>query len=247
MSMTFATNMKCQSCLSKVSPVLDDAEAVSSWEADLTSPDKLIRVEESGDATKQEIAALIESAGFTAKAVDDETVVNDQTPAPSSTGFRLMTYKPLLVVVAYIAGATLIVEAAHGEFQWPRAMSYFMGFFFLGFAFFKLLDISKFADAFATYDIVAKRSRAYALAYPWLELTLGVLFVSRALPVFANAATLLVMLIGLIGVIRAVRSGRQVQCACLGAAFNLPMSVVTIIENTAMAVMAAVMLGLRWL
>lgn len=120
-----------------------------------------------------------------------------------------------------------------------------MGFFFLGFAFFKLLDISRFADAFATYDIVARRSRAYALAYPWLELTLGLLFVTRTTPVIANALTLGVMLVGLVGVVGAVRSGRKVQCACLGTAFNLPMSAITIFENTAMAGMAVLMLWWR--
>lgn len=247
MSMTFATNMKCQSCLSKVSPVLDDSEVVSAWEADLAHPDKLIRIEESGDATQQQVTALIESAGFTATPVEEAVAADHGAEAQDSTGFRLATYKPLLLVVAYIAGATLIVEAAHGGFLWPRVMSYFMGFFFLGFAFFKLLDVSKFADAFSTYDIVAKRSRIYALAYPWIELMLGVLFVSHTLPVIANAATLVIMLVGLVGVIRAVRSGRQVQCACLGTAFNLPMSVVTIIENTVMAGMAAIMLASRQL
>ena len=245
MSMTFATNMKCQSCLSKVSPVLDDAEVVSAWEADLAHPDKLIRIEESSDATQQQVAALIESADFTAKPIEEAVAAGDSAEATDSTGFRLATYKPLLLVVAYISGATLIVEAAHGGFRWPRAMSYFMGFFFLGFAFFKLLDVSKFADAFSTYDVVAKRSRQYALAYPWVELTLGSLFVTRATPVLASIVTFVIMLVGLVGVIGAVRSGRKVQCACLGTTFNLPMSVVTIIENTAMAGMAATMLWYR--
>lgn len=241
MTMTFATNMKCQSCLSKVGPILDESDEVADWEADLASPDKLIRVEPTGEATPGEIAALIESAGFSAKQVEDhgaDSGAAEEEPSP----LRLSTYKPLLLVVAYIAGATAVVEAAHGGVQWPRAMSYFMGFFFLGFAFFKLLDIPKFADAFSTYDIVARGSRAYALAYPWLELTLGLLFVTRVLPVIANALTLVIMLVGLVGVVGTVRSGRKVQCACLGTAFNLPMSVVTIIENTAMAIMAAVML-----
>lgn len=240
MKMTFATNMKCQSCLSKVSPVLDNAVSVAAWEADLASPDKLIRVEPNGDASEREVAALIESAGFSARSIEEADASPPGEAEP--TEFQLSTYKPLLLVVAYVLGATVVAELAHGGVQWPRAMSYFMGFFFLGFAFFKLLDVPKFADAFATYDLVARRSRAYGLAYPWLELLLGVLFVTRTTPIIANSVTLILMLVGLVGVVGAVRSGRKVQCACLGTAFNLPMSAVTIIENTAMAGMAAVML-----
>lgn len=112
----------------------------------------------------------------------------------------------------------------------------------LGFAFFKLLDIPKFADAFATYDIIARRSRAYALAYPWIEVSLGLLFVTRTLPMAANIVTAVIMSIGLIGVVSAVRKKQAIQCACLGTAFNLPMSVVTIVENSVMIVMAIAML-----
>lgn len=118
-----------------------------------------------------------------------------------------------------------------------------MGFFFLGFAFFKLQNIAGFADAFSTYDIVARRSRSYALAYPWIEFVLGLLFVTGLVPVATNIATFIVMLVGLVGVIAAVRKKQAIQCACLGTVFNLPMSVVTVIENSVMLAMAAVMIA----
>jgi hypothetical protein len=46
------------------------------------------------------------------------------------------------------------------------------------------------------------------------------------------------MAVGLAGVIRAVVSKQSIRCACLGTGFNLPMSTVTIIENSVMLVMA---------
>jgi hypothetical protein len=49
-------------------------------------------------------------------------------------------------------------------------------------------------------------------------------------------------LIGAIGVIQANFSKQTIQCACLGTVFNLPMSIVTVIENVSMAAMAAWML-----
>jgi hypothetical protein len=42
-----------------------------------------------------------------------------------------------------------------------------------------------------------------------------------------------------IGVIKSVLNKRKIQCACLGAVFNLPMSTVTIIEDLLMVAMAA--------
>ncbi len=125
-----------------------------------------------------------------------------------------------------------------------RVMNHFMGFFFTGFAFFKLLDIGKFADAFSTYDVIAKRSRWYGLAYPWIELAIGILFLTQSELFFVQAITFVIMSTGLIGVISAVRQKRAIQCACLGTVFNLPMSVVTIVENGAMIAMSLTMMAI---
>lgn len=45
-----------------------------------------------------------------------------------------------------------------------------------------------------------------------------------------------------IGVIQSVLNKKTIQCACLGAVFNLPMSTVTIVEDLLMVVMAGIML-----
>ena len=46
------------------------------------------------------------------------------------------------------------------------------------------------------------------------------------------------------GVIQAVANKTQIQCACLGTVFKLPMSTVTIVEDVGMVLMAAAMLAL---
>jgi hypothetical protein len=117
-----------------------------------------------------------------------------------------------------------------------------MAGFFLVFSFFKLLNLQAFADAYATYDLVAAKSRAYALAYPFLELALGIAYLVRFQPFATNLATLVLMTIGTVGVARSLLSGDRIQCACLGTVFNLPMSSVTLIEDLSMALMAAAML-----
>lgn len=243
MQTTFSTTMTCGGCLSKVKPYLDNSSDIESWEADLEDPRKLLRFELAENAQPDAIASLIGQAGFTATQIEETPKsVDSQEESVTKPRFEFSTYKPLFLVVGYVIGASALFELSQPSWELSRFMNNFMGFFFLGFAFFKLLNISKFADAFATYDIVARRSRAYALAYPWIELSLGLLFVTATMPLLANSLTAVLMSVGLIGVIAAVRKKQTIQCACLGTAFNLPMSVVTIIENSVMLVMALAML-----
>jgi hypothetical protein len=47
-----------------------------------------------------------------------------------------------------------------------------------------------------------------------------------------------------LGVIKAVANKTQIQCACLGTVFKLPMSTVTIVEDVGMVLMAVLMLAM---
>jgi hypothetical protein len=121
-------------------------------------------------------------------------------------------------------------------------MRHFMAGFFLVFSFFKLLNVTAFADAYMTYDVVAKRARWYGLAYPFIELLLGLAYFVNFQPMVTNVVTLVVMGVGTIGVVESLLNKRKIRCACLGTVFNLPMSVVTLVEDTLMVAMALAML-----
>ena len=149
----------------------------------------------------------------------------------------LETYKPILLIFAYILGVSLLIS---GNFM--DGMRYFMGVFFLVFSFFKLLNLSDFADSYAMYDVVAKRFRGWGFIYPFVELALGVAFLVNFQPRLTNWATLIIMGVSAVGVIQSVLNKRKIQCACLGAVFNLPMSTVTIVEDLLMVAMSASML-----
>lgn len=146
---------------------------------------------------------------------------------------------PLFLIVGFILGVAATVTWARGDGSARTLMLDFMAGFFLVFAFFKFLDLRGFADAYAAYDVVASRVRAWGFVYPFLEAGLGVAYLARwRLPVI-NAAALALMLIGSIGVLGAVLRRERLRCACLGTALNLPMTKVTLIEDLAMAAMAA--------
>ena len=46
-TLKFKTNIKCTGCLGKVTPHLDSAEGVESWEVDLENPDRILTVNSS--------------------------------------------------------------------------------------------------------------------------------------------------------------------------------------------------------
>jgi copper chaperone CopZ len=236
-TLKYKTNLNCGSCVAAVKPHLDGDSSIERWSVDTNDPNKILTVEGenlSEPAIKQHVAA----AGF--------KVLGEIAPAapllqPEQKSF-LQTYKPLLLVIGYLVGIVGLVELSAGSFDWMRAMGNFMGGFFLAFSFFKLLDLRGFVDSFQTYDVVARPLRAYGYLYPFIELGLGVAYLVGFAPVATNVVTLVVMLVGIVGVSQALLQKRQIQCACLGTVFNLPMSKVTFIEDGVMATMAAAML-----
>jgi hypothetical protein len=155
------------------------------------------------------------------------------------------TYRPLLLILAYLLVGSLLIQVSQygmSSVHWHETMRYFMAGFFLVFSFFKLLDIKAFADAYAGYDLLAKRWHGWGMIYPFVELGLGLAYLANWNPLITNWITLIIMGFSAIGVIHAVMDKRSIRCACLGTVFKLPMSTVTIIEDLGMVVMAAYML-----
>lgn len=152
------------------------------------------------------------------------------------------TYKPILIIFAYITIISIIAGIQHNTFHWMQAMNIFMAGFFLTFSFFKMLDLKGFAESYSMYDIVAKKITAWGSIYAFIELGLGIAYATNFQPLVTNLVTFVVMTISIIGVFQSVLNKRKIQCACLGAVFNLPMSTVTIIEDALMIAMSGVML-----
>ncbi len=178
------------------------------------------------------------------------------TPNDETSG--LSTYWPLIVIIGYIAVVAIAgtsigpsmgtsIESSSAtplddESNLGAWMTNVMAGFFLVFSAFKFFDLTGFANAYASYDLLAKRWPTYGYIYPFLELALGLGFLFRFAPDLTNTATLVLMTFSSLGVLNALRNGQKIQCACLGTVLKLPMSTVTLVEDVAMATMAAVML-----
>jgi len=154
----------------------------------------------------------------------------------------LETYKPILLIFGYILLTTFLIHEASGTAMWMKWMQHFMAGFFLVFSFFKMLNLSGFAESYAMYDIVAKRFKQWGYIYAFIELGLGIAYVTNFQSYAINIITLSVMSVSIIGVLQSVLNKKKIQCACLGAVFNLPMSTVTVIEDGLMIAMSIAML-----
>lgn len=152
------------------------------------------------------------------------------------------TYKPILLIFGYVTAISLVVSWQNNTVDFMVFMRIFMAGFFLTFSFFKMLNLKAFAESYAMYDIVAKKFSAWGYIYAFIELGLGLSFALNLSPVIVNWVTLIVMTTSILGVLESVMNKKKIQCACLGAVFNLPMSTVTIVEDAIMIAMSAAML-----
>jgi hypothetical protein len=150
-------------------------------------------------------------------------------------------FLPLIVIFSIIVLFTIIATAAHG-FSIVFAMRMMMGAFFLIFGGFKIFNLNAFADAYSTYDILAKRSRAYAFVYPFLELLIAVLYFTDIGGIYRDVFTFVLMFVSTIGVVQKIREKEEVPCACLGMVFKIPMTWVTLVEDLLMALEALAMI-----
>jgi copper chaperone CopZ len=246
------TGMTCTGCQAKVQGLLSGVPAVSAVTIDLgrgeatVSMERHVPVETLQAALKDHPKYRLRVAGpdvtelkeaSSGKASSEE--VRPEEAATEEAGKSwFTTYRPILLIFGYITATTLLIETFDGSFSFMRWMNHFMAGFFLVFSFFKLLDLAAFADSYRSYDIVASRWRGWGSIYPFAELALGILYLTDSYPVFTNAATVVIMGVSIIGVLRSVLQKKKIQCACLGAVFNLPMSTVTIIEDALMIVMS---------
>lgn len=230
--------MTCDSCQDKVQKLLENVQGVTKakvdWhknEAEITMKDHI------STSTLQDALKTYPKYQLSERSVH---MVHSFEEEEKRSWFQ--TYKPVLLIFAYITGITLLIQAIQGHFNWMQWMNHFMAGFFLMFSFFKLLNLSGFADSYSTYDIIAKKWRGYGYLYAFIELGLGISYLTSFAPQLTNAVTFVIMSISLIGVLQSVLNKRKIKCACLGDVFNLPMSTITIIEDALMILMSLVML-----
>jgi copper chaperone CopZ len=231
------TGMTCEGCVAKVKHKLLTHPDVTGAEVKLEDEAVTITMQKHVSVDELQAAIGNDSKYKISAAQNGHSMTSDHMSGEESASW-LATYKPLLLIALFITGVSVLTSGG----SLTVGMNYFMAGFFLVFSFFKLLDLKGFAESYAMYDVLAKRVPAYGYVYPFIELTLGVAYLTGFNPVATNWATIVIMGFSSIGVIQSVVDKKQIRCACLGAVFNLPMSTVTIIEDLLMVAMAGIVL-----
>lgn len=249
------TGMTCGGCEAKVKKALENVSGVTTAEVS--------HIENRGTITSGEeipfttLRRALEDLGghyeiheeYTPSASQLDSVAESQPASPpishpnsQNTRTWFETYKPVLLLFAYIGTASALIELVSDSFSWMNWMRWFMAGFFLAFSFFKFLDLKGFAVSYRMYDIVAKKFPIWGYIYAFTELLLGLAYLSGVEPFWTSVVTFTVMSVSIIGVLQTVLNKQVIQCACLGKVFDLPMSTVTIIEDGLMIVMAVAMI-----
>ncbi len=231
--------MTCEGCVATVKRIVEQDPSIQQADIQLKYPQARLVTDHTPDLAA--INQLLQQTG--GYSISPITQTNKQSsdglPEKSAT-----TYKPLILIVIFISGTSALSQFQSDAFSWMLWMRHFMAGFFIVFSFFKFLNLKGFANSYAMYDLLAGRWGTWGYVYPFIELSLGIFYLIDIAPQVTNWATIIVLGFSSIGVIKSNLDRRKIKCACLGDVFNLPMSVVTIIEDLLMVGMAAVMLVL---
>ena len=230
-SVTFKVQgMTCESCVKKITQTLHALPHVHSAQVSLAN--KTVEIKSTPLMTLADLRSAMSSEPQYSFADPLAEVVEK----PKSW---FETYRPLITVFAFVLLASLAFQFSLTQFNSVLFMNHLMAGFFIGLSIFKFLDLKAFAESFSSYDPIAERWMIYGYAYPFIELTLGLMYLAGfALPL-AHMLTIVILTSSTIGVYKRLQSKSAFQCDCLGTTFNLPLSNVTIAENLMMILMAS--------
>lgn len=153
-------------------------------------------------------------------------------------GHSISDFYPLIGILVAVGMLTVIGVI----YLQQDAMLAFMGYFFLVFGGLKVMKLHGFVEAYQMYDVLAKRSKAYAYLYPFLELGFGISYLLIWQVQAVSVVVAIIMLVGAYGVYLKLKEHEEIPCACLGTVFKVPMTWVTLGEDLIMAGMALMIL-----
>lgn len=225
------SGMTCNGCKSSVEDKLSSLDGVDDVQVDLNKGEAVIQ-------SKKPISFSLISNSLPPK-YNITSIGNSQDNEIIKSN-KLKQLKPLFIILAYISITSLLLNFKN--WNSTNAMLDFMGLFYIIFSFFKILDIKGFSISFRMYDPLAKKVPLYGIIYPFIEILLGIMFLTRIKVELAIILTIIVLGITTVGVTQTLLNKKSISCACLGTTLKLPMTEATFIENALMIIMAFILL-----
>ena len=223
--------MTCNGCRSTVENKLSSLDGIDNVQVDLTNGEAIVY-------SKNPISFSLISNSLPSKYKVIRNIPDQDNEIIKSS--KIKQLKPLFIILGYISLTSILLNFKN--WNSTNAMLDFMGLFYIIFSFFKILDIKGFSTSFKMYDPLAKKITIYGYIYPFIEILLGLMFLTRIEVNIALLITIIILGITSVGVTRTLLNKRKINCACLGTTLKLPMTEATFIENAIMITMAIVLL-----
>jgi hypothetical protein len=153
---------------------------------------------------------------------------------------KAASYRPVIVLFALTALAAVAASyAVTDQILTTRSLQWFIAFSMVVLAMLKLQNVETFSAMFLNYDLLARRWVPYSYIYPYAEAVAGVLMIAGALTWLSAPVALFIGTVGAVSVFKAVYiDKRELKCACVGGASNVPLGFISLTENLFMIAMA---------
>ena len=227
------SGMTCQGCADTIQQGLINDPNINSAKVVLES--KELTITSNQQINISQLDSLLSDLG-------NYSIEKNKPSSLSKVFSYLDSRKPILIALLIVWITSLSLQTSYNSFDLDNLFTTYMGIFFIVFSFLKLLNVKGFSETFSKYDVFAKNIPMFAISYPFIELLLGVAFLTQTLLIPANILTLIFMVSQSIGVIKVLQSKQEIQCACLGSSISLPISYLTLLENVIMILMASYMI-----
>jgi glutaredoxin len=146
-----------------------------------------------------------------------------------------MSYFPVIALFGIAALLTAGLSFHTSGFTLSEAVMQFVGLSMVMLGLLKLQNIDGFVNGFLAYDLLAQRYVPYAFVYPFAEVLGGLLMVSSLMPFISVPLMLFIGGVGGISVFKAVYlEKRELECVCVGGGSNVPLGLVSFLENAVM-------------
>lgn len=153
-------------------------------------------------------------------------------------------YKTIFIVLGLVVLMSALFSLDNkGEFL-MSFMVYYMSSFFLIFGALKFISFPKFREMFKTYDPIAKVIPQYGYVYPYMETLFGICIFLYPANLYLNLTIIFVLAATTLGIVGKLNKKEKLSCACLGGAFSVPLSYITVAENVFMILMSAFMISM---
>ena len=225
------SGMTCNGCRLTVENKLSSLDGINNVQVDLNNGEAIVY-------SKNPISFSLISNSLPSKyKVISKRDAQDNEIIKSS---KIKQLRPLFIILGYISLTSILLN--YKNWNSSNAMLDFMGLFYIIFSFFKILDIKGFSTSFKMYDPLAKKITIYGYIYPFIEILLGLMFLTRIEVNIALLITIIILGITSVGVTQTLLNKKTINCACLGTTLKLPMTEATFIENAIMIIMAIILL-----